>query len=150
MRSLFAEAVTRLPLNKSVDEVSGIGRPILRNFILMDLDLFREYVITDLLPILAMVGSLAEHALICNDTHGEVVNGYTVILAAHNLWSHVAGRARGVLRVLGVPQACNTQICDPQVAVLVKDQVLGLDITVQDGILVKIFEAEEHASNEEL
>ena len=116
----------------------------------MDLDLFRKDMVTDLLPVLAMVRSLAEHTLISDDSHREVVDGYTVILAAHDLGSHIAGRARCVLRVLRVPQTCNTQIRDPQVTILVKYQVLRLDITMQDGILVKIFEAEKHAGNEEL
>ena len=115
----------------------------------MDLDLFRKDMVTNLLPVLAMVRSLAEHTLIGDDSHGEVVDSHTVVLAAHDLGSHIAGRARCVLGVLGVPQASNTQIRDPQVAILVKDQVLRFDIPMQDGILVKIFEAEKHASNKE-
>ena len=106
--------------------------------------------VTNLLPVLAMVRSLAEHTLIGDDSHSEVVDGYTVVLAAHDLGGHIAGRARCVLRVLRIPQTCNTQISDPQVAILVEDQVFWLDITMQDGILVKIFEAEEHASDKEL
>ena len=150
MGSLLPKAVTRLPLDQSVDKISSICRPVLRNFVLMDLDLFRQDMVTDLLPVLAMVRSLAEHTLISDDSHREVVDGYTVILSAHNFRSHIARRARCVLRVLRVPQTCNTQIRDPQVAILVKYQVLRLDITMQDGILVKIFEAEKHAGNEEL
>ena len=115
----------------------------------MDLDLFRKDMVTNLLPILAMIRPLAEHTLVGDDSHCEVVNGHSVILAAHDLWSHISGRARGILGVLRVPQTCNTQICDPQVAILVKDKVLRLDITMQDGILVKIFEAKKHASDKE-
>ena len=150
MRSLLSETVTRLPLDQSVDKISSICRPVLRNFILMDLDLFRKDMVTNLLPVLAMVWPLAEHTLIGNDSHREVVDCYTVVLAAHDLRSHITRRARSVLRVLRIPQTCNTQISDPQVAILVEDQVLWLDITMQDGILVKIFEAEEHACDKEL
>ena len=150
MRSLLPETVTRLPLDQSVDKISSICRPVLRNFILMDLDLFRKDMVTNLLPVLAMVWPLAEHAFVSDDSHREVVDGHTVVLAAHDLGSHIAGRARCVLRVLRIPQTCNTQIRDPQVAILVEDQVLWLDITMQDGILVQIFEAEEHASDKEL
>ena len=150
MRSLLPETVTRLPLDQSVDKISSICRPVLRNFILMDFDLFRKDMITNLFSVLAMVRPLAEHTLIGDDSHSEVVDGYTVVLAAHDLGSHIAGRARCVLRVLRIPQTCNTQIRDPQVAILVEDQVLWLDITMQDCILVKIFEAKEHASDKEL
>ena len=149
MWALLPETVTRLPLDQSVDKISSICRPVLRNFVLMDLDLFRKDMVTNLLPVLAMVRPLAEHTLIGDDSHCEVINGHAVILAAHDLRSHISGRARGVLGVLRVPQTCNTQICDPQVTILVKDKVLRLDITMQDGILVKIFEAEKHASDKE-
>ena len=105
--------------------------------------------VTNLLPVLAMVRSLAKHTLIGDDSHREVVDGHAVILAAHDFGSHISGRARGVLGVLRIPQTCNTQICDPQIAILVKDKVLRLNITMQDGILVKIFEAQKHASDKE-
>ena len=113
MWALLPETVTRLPLDQSVDKISSICRPVLRNFVLMDFDLFRKDMVTNLLPVLAMVRPLAEHTLIRNDSHCEVVDSHAVILAAHDLGSHIAGRARCVLGVLGVPQASNTQIGHP-------------------------------------
>ena len=59
----------------------------------MDLDLFRKDMVTDLLPVLAMVRALAEHTLISDYSHREVVDGDAMILSAHDLGSHISGRA---------------------------------------------------------
>ena len=93
VRTFLPEAVTRFSLDQSVDKIGSIGGPVLRNFILVDLDLFGKDMVTNLLPVLAVVGSLAEHALIGDDAHGEVVDGHAVVLAAHDLRSHIARRA---------------------------------------------------------
>ena len=53
-----AEAVRRLPLNHLVDEVCGLNGPALRDLIPLDLDLFCQNVISNLLPTLADIGSL--------------------------------------------------------------------------------------------
>lgn len=53
-----AEAVRRLPLNHLVDEVCGLDGPALRDLVSLDLDLFGQNVISNLLPTLADIGSL--------------------------------------------------------------------------------------------
>ena len=53
-----AEAVRRLPLNHLVDEVCGLDGPALRDLVPLDLDLFGQNVISNLLPTLADIGSL--------------------------------------------------------------------------------------------
>lgn len=53
-----AEAVRRLPLNHLVDEVSSLDGPALRDLVPLDLDLFGQNVISNLLPTLADIGSL--------------------------------------------------------------------------------------------
>jgi hypothetical protein len=53
-----AEAVRRLPLNHLVDEVRGLDGPALRDLVPFDLDLFRQNVVSYLLPTLANIGPL--------------------------------------------------------------------------------------------
>ena len=48
--------------------------------------------VANLLSVLTVVWTLAKHALIGNHTHGEVVDGDSVILTAHDFWCHVARR----------------------------------------------------------
>ena len=59
----------------------------------MDLDLFRQNVIANLLSVLPMVRPLAKHALVGDHAHRKVVDSDAVVLAAHDFWSHVAWRA---------------------------------------------------------
>ena len=96
----------------------------------MDLHLLGQDVISDLLTVFSVVGPLSKHALVGDDTHGKVVHSYTVILTAHDFRSHVAWGARRVLGVLWVPATGNSEIGDSQIAILVKDEVLRLDISV--------------------
>lgn len=107
-----AQARGRLPLDELVDKISGFPAPPVGNILLLDLHLLGQDVVTDLLPVLPLVGTLTEHALVSDDTHREVVNRDAVVLPAHDLRGHVAGRTAGVLSVLWVPNAGNTQISD--------------------------------------
>ena len=150
LRALFAESIAWLMLNQPVDEISSLEGPAVGDLVLVNLDLLREDVVSDLLTVFAMVRPLAEHALIGNDTHGEVVNCHTMILSAHNLRRHIPGRSRSVFGVLGIPATSNTQISHSQIALLVENEVLWLDITVQNGVLVEILQAQQHAGDKEL
>ena len=58
----------------------------------MNLDLLRQDLVTNFLTILPMVWAFAEHALVGNDSHGEVINSNAMILTAHDLRGHVAWR----------------------------------------------------------
>ena len=109
----------------------------------MDLDLFCQNMVTDLLSIFAAIGAFAIHALICNDTHGEVVNGHAVVLSAHDFGSHVAGSARRIFGILRIPQTSDTQVCHSQISLLIKHKVLRLDISVKDRIFVQILETQK-------
>lgn len=106
--------------------------------------------VSNLLSIFSVVWSFAKHALVCDHTHGKVVNGDSMVLTAHDLWSHIAWSSRRVLGVLRIPSSCNSQISYSQIAAFVKNEILGLDISVQNGVLVQIFQAKKHACDEKL
>ena len=106
--------------------------------------------ISDLLPVLTLVRTLAKHALIGDDTHCKVVNSNAMVLSAHDFWCHVARSARRVFGVLRIPEAGNSEVCNSQETIFVKDEVLRLDVSVKNGILMQVLKAEEHASNKEL
>ena len=87
--TFLAESVAGFSLNQPVDEVSRLIAPASRDFSLTNFDLLRKNMVSDFFSVLAMVRSLTKHALICNDTHSEVVDRNSMILATHNLWCHV-------------------------------------------------------------
>ena len=72
-----------------------------------------------------------------------------MILSAHYLWSHVTRRSTGVLLVLRIPDSSNTKICDSEVAILIKNEVLWLNVSVNDALIMNILEALDDASGEE-
>lgn len=87
----------------------------------------------------ASIGSAAEHAFVTDDANCEVVDCNAVWLLAHHLWSHVTRRSRCVLGVVRIPNSSNTQIRDLQIALLVENQVLWLNVSMQDALLVQVF-----------
>lgn len=105
--------------------------------------------LTNFPSISTSVRSPAEHALVADDAHSEVIDSDTMRLAAHDLRSHVARRARRIFLVLWVPNSCNTKISDLKIAILVEDEVFRLDVTMQNALLVEVLERKQHASYEE-
>jgi hypothetical protein len=112
LRPIESKSIEWLPLDETVDEVSSLDGPALRDLDPLYLNLLGKDVLSDLPSVSASVGSSSEHALIPNDTHCEVVHGHSVRLFAHHLWSHVTWGSRGVLRVIRVPNSRDSKICD--------------------------------------
>ena len=148
--TVIAQSVLRLSLDHLVDEVGGLDGPASWDVSFLDLDLLRQDVVSDFLPGLAHVGSAAEHALVGHHAHSEVVDTSSVVDSAHHLRRHVAGCSRGVLSVLRPPDSGNTEVSNPEVALLINDQVLGLDVSVDDIFLVADLEAGNQARDPEL
>jgi hypothetical protein len=140
-RARVTESILGLALDHLVDEVGGLDAPTRRYVLHLYLDLLGHNVLADLLPALAHVRPLAVHALVRHDTDGKVINCLRVVEAEHDLGRHVARRAGCVGGVLRAPDARNTEVGDAQVAVVVDDEVLGLDVAVQDLLLVAVLEA---------
>ena len=92
----------------------------------------------------------SEDRLEDDDAQGEVIDGDSVVLAAHDLWRHVAGGATGVFLVFGVPDAGDAEVGDEEVALAVEDEVLGFDVAVDDAVVVDVLEALDDAGGEEL
>ena len=136
LRAVESESVQRLSLNKSIDEVSSLDRPAVRDICSFDLDLLSEDVVSDLSSVSALVRSSAEHALVADDSHGEVVDCDSVRLLAHDFRSHVAWGSTRIFGVVRVPHACNSQVSDFEVRVAVEHQVFRLDVSVEDTLLV--------------
>jgi hypothetical protein len=118
--------------------------------------------VSDLFPGLTDIGPLPIHALISNDSHGEIVNGYAMILTAHDLGgyislksyliilTHVSRCATRILSVIWVPHSRDTEIGNPHVPCLIKHKILRLDVSMQDTLAMQILQAQKHASHEEL
>ena len=140
--SIETQSACGLALDEFVDEISSLTTPTLRNFLLFYLDLFRKDVVSNFLAVFSLIGTFAKHAFVGNNTHRKVVHSNAVILSTHNFGSHVARSATGVLGVLRVPNSGNTQVSNSQVAVLVENQVFRLNVSMEDAVLVQVFETQ--------
>ena len=106
--------------------------------------------ITNIFPSLSGVGAPAQHELVSDDAQGEVVDLYPVILSAHHLWGHVAGRSRGIMCIIRCPNSGNTHVGDPNIAIALQEQILRLDVPVDNPVIVHVFEANQDASDKKL
>ena len=91
--TFFAQSVCRLSLDQAIDQVGCLRRPAPWDVLWMDLHLLGQDLVSDLLTVFSVVGTLAKHAFVGDYAHGEVVDGDAMILPAHHFRCHVAGRA---------------------------------------------------------
>lgn len=130
-------------------EICRFKRPIRRDVSLFDLDLMRNDVISDFFAAAPIVGSSPKHAFVSNDSNSVVVNREGVILATHDLRSHVARCTRRILCVILPPDTCNTKVCDAQVTITLYDEVLWLDISVYNILVVDVLETSHETCDKE-
>jgi len=148
--SIKTQSASRFALDEFVDKISSLTTPTLGNFLLFDLYLLRQNVVSDFLTVLTLIGTFAKHAFVGNNSHRKVVHCHAVILATHDFGRHVAGRTTGVFCILGVPNSSDAEISDPEIAMLVKNQVFRLDVSVKDAVFVQVLKAQEHAGDKKL
>ena len=106
--------------------------------------------VSDFFSGLAYVGTSSVHAFVSHDTHSKIVDIETVIDSTHYLWSHVTRCARCILRIFRTPQSGDSKVSYPEVAIMINDQVLWLDVSVDDILLVACFQSRDEAGTEEL
>ena len=134
--SFPAKTTRRLPLNKLVNEIGGLDAPASRNFVLPNHNLPRQNVVSDFFAVPPLVRSASVATLVRDYSHSKIIDCNAVILPAHNFGSHIARRARGVLRIFRIPKTGDAEISHSQVALVVKNKVFGLDISMKNYIFV--------------
>ena len=85
-----------------------------------------------------------------DDPEGKVIDLDAMVLSAHDFWCHVARRARGVMRVVRRPNARDTHISNPNIAIALKQQVLWLNVPMDDSIAMHVFKTNNNTSDKEL
>jgi hypothetical protein len=149
LAAVVAESVLWLPLDHLVDEISGLDAPSDRHFLLLNLYLLRQNVVSDFFPRFPDIGPLSVHAFVGHYSYSEIVHSVRVVLSAHHFGSHVAWGSRGVLSILLSPVPGDSEISDSQVALIIDDQVLRLDVSVDNLFIVAVLETSHQACNEE-
>ena len=146
---LMTDALCWSSLQALVDEVRGFLVPAVRNRKLLDRHLADEDLITDIFSCSSLVRSLTHHALVSDNADGEVVSSHAVVLAAHDLGRHVARRSARLTRVISRENTGDAEVREAQVAFIVENQVLGLDIPMDDQLCVDGIKGVNEARDEE-
>lgn len=138
IHSVIAKSLVAFPLNQFINEVSSFNRPARRNFLLFDLHLFLEHLISDLLPCFALVWPLSHHAFISNDSKCVIIDSKCMVLLAEDLGGHIAGGPARLLGILFLIMPGYTEISNSQISQFIQDDVLRFNISVNDVTLVKV------------
>lgn len=72
-----------------------------------------------------------------------------MILPINNLRSHISRRATSILIILSNPHPSDTHISNPEISLLIDDQILGLDITMNNIIRMDILKPQYNTADEE-
>lgn len=78
------------------------------------------------------------HQFVGNNADCEVVCAEGVVLATHNLGSHVSRGPRGLSGIFELPLSCYSQVCYSAVSRLLENNVFGLDVPVDNAVRVEI------------
>jgi hypothetical protein len=83
---------------------------------------------------------LSDHEFVGYDSQSEEIYCIGMIHLANNFRRHVSGGSAGIFGIVGLELPRNSKIRDPNVALVIKNQILRFEIAVHDFVLVKIFE----------
>ena len=143
--SQAAYSLRRIPQYEFVSEVDVLFADIGRQVLSHELDLTHLQSFSDFGSILSFVRSLRVTASYRSDD--ELVHYYSdrveirderMVLPEHDLWRHIAWRTGGVGVVSRSQNSANAEVRDVDEALLVKDYVLGLDVSVNDVLRVDV------------
>ena len=64
--------------------------------------------------------------------------------------THISRSPAGITAIVLFINSCNSKVSDSDVSSCIKDQILRLDVTVDNVILLQILKAQNDAGNKEL
>lgn len=91
----------------------------------------------------------SQHHFVSDDTQREVVHCHTVTLTTHHLRCHVPRSTTGVRCVVRSPHSSNTQVSHSAIPSRVEDDVLRLDVSMDDSVVVQVFKTHDDAPDHE-
>jgi hypothetical protein len=92
----------------------------------------------------------AEHTLVDNDPQRKIIDWKGVILTLYNLRRHIPGRATGILIVIRLRLPGHPQVRNPQIPLIIDDQILRLDVPMDDAIRMQVLQPDHNTASEEL
>jgi hypothetical protein len=88
-----SQTISWFSLQKFVDEICSFKRPTFGEFVSLNLNLFGENHVSDLLARPANIRTSPEHELVPDYANSKIIDCLGVVLTAHDFWSHITGCA---------------------------------------------------------
>ena len=73
-----------------------------------------------------------------------------MVLTTEHLRSHVARSSTGISTVVGTVGPSNTKVSDMSKPFAIQDNILRLDITMNNSLVMEVFQTQKNANNQEL
>ena len=124
-------------------------RPSRWNLLWPYLNLLAQNLIPDLFSVSSIVRPSPQHQLVGDDSNCIIVNWKRVILPTHNLRCHIAWSTTSIGIIIGLDDSCNSEICDSDISLIIKDQILWLYITMYYIVQMEKLQSDQNASNKE-
>jgi hypothetical protein len=84
------------------------------------------------------------------NTNCKVVNGCALVFTHQHFWSDVTRMARGVARVVLLPQSGKTKVNDLDEAITFEHDVVWSDISMDDAVVVDELKSQDYACDNKL
>ncbi len=142
-RTIGAEPLGRVPVEQLRQEISGHGR---HHVFVWEVERFVQDLAIHVVDHLVVERWQASQHLVEQHPEGPPVNGLIVVLGEQQLWSEVFGcsaKCIGSILVFHLELA-EAEVAESDVALVVEQNVLGLEISINNVKTVKAFQGTEN------
>lgn len=112
--------------------------------------MFGKHTFLDFFAILANVGPPAKHKFIGDNPQSEIVHRKVMVFATHDFRSHIAWGPTCIVCVTLLKLTRNSKIGYSEIPLGIQHQVLRLDVSMYDLILVDILQTDEYIGHKKL
>ena len=84
-----------------------------------------------------------------DDSKCEIVDSHSVILPAHDFRSHIARSSTCIFFIIGVPNSCDSKVCNSQISLTIKYNVFRFDVSMNNAVVVQVFKALNNTGSKE-
>lgn len=90
----------------------------------------------------------AHHTFKADDTYSKIVHCHTMILSTHDFRGHVTRCTTCLFGIIRIPNTSYSEIGNSQITFFIKHQILWLDVSMQNTLIMHVFKRIDYARYE--